>query len=319
MRIGVPFLHEFWSSRHGQPNATTDGPEWVRINTLLAGLRLGLRETFEFLLRHNPSFDEFEDWILALNDGSVSPTTVERLNAALSGHLNEPAVGDPVLSAADLAFWEENGYLVVHNSITPEQCQAAVAAICDFVGATLDNPDTWYNDQHGHTIWTPLLHHPALQANRDAPRIHRAFAQLWGREDLWGNVDQAGFNPPERPGWTFPGPYLHWDVSLAQPIPFGLQGILYLADTAANQGAFQCVPGFHRKIEDWLNALPEGADPRAYDFTAEAVPIAGKAGDLVIWHHALPHGASPNRATMPRIVQYLIHRPSEWGYNSVWR
>jgi ectoine hydroxylase-related dioxygenase (phytanoyl-CoA dioxygenase family) len=132
-------------------------------------------------------------------------------------------------------------------------------------------------------------------------------------------VDQAGFNPPESPGWKFPGPHLHWDVSLAQPIPFGTQGILYLTDTAATQGAFTCVPGFHRRIEAWLASLPTAADPRAEDLSALAVPIAGVAGDLVIWHHSLPHGSSPNRDLLPRLVQYINRRPSYWGFNNVWR
>jgi ectoine hydroxylase-related dioxygenase (phytanoyl-CoA dioxygenase family) len=132
-------------------------------------------------------------------------------------------------------------------------------------------------------------------------------------------VDQAGFNPPEKPGWKFPGPNLHWDVSLSQPIPFGTQGILYLTDTPGNQGAFTCVPGFHRGLESWLQSLPEGADPRQEDLAALAVPIAGRAGDLVIWHHALPHGSSANCGTQPRVVQYINRRPSHWDFNPVWR
>jgi ectoine hydroxylase-related dioxygenase (phytanoyl-CoA dioxygenase family) len=164
-----------------------------------------------------------------------------------------------------------------------------------------------------------LLHHPALHANRISPRIHRAFAQLWNREDIWINVDQAGMNPPERPGWRFPGPHLHWDVSLVPPIPFGVQGMLYLADTAADQGAFTCVPGFHKTIDDWLTNLPDGVDPRAHDFSSQTVAIAGRAGDLVIWHHALPHGSSPNRAALPRFVQYVVGKPSMWDYTPVWR
>jgi hypothetical protein len=218
-----------------------------------------------------------------------------------------------------LAFWDENGYVVLHGAAPPENCRAAVGAICEFLGAEPDRPETWYRGPQGNSIWIPLLHHPALWANRDAPRVRRAFAQLWGREDIWINVDQTGFNPPEQERWTFPGPHLHWDVSLATPIPFGVQGILYLADTAADQGAFTCVPGFHRRIESWLQSLPDGADPRAQDLSAHAIPIAGRAGDLVIWHHALPHGSSPNRAAQPRFVQYIIGRPSYWDYNPVWR
>jgi ectoine hydroxylase-related dioxygenase (phytanoyl-CoA dioxygenase family) len=80
-----------------------------------------------------------------------------------------------------------------------------------------------------------------------------------------------------------------------------------------------CVPGFHRTIDAWLDGLPDGDDPRAHDFTSAAVPIAGRAGDLVIWHHALPHGSSPNAAALPRFVQYMIGRPSAWGHNPIWR
>ena len=38
-------------------------------------------------------------------------------------------------------------------------------------------------------------------------------------------------------------------------------------------------------------------------------PIAGRAGDLIIWHQALPHGSRPNRASRPRLVQYINMRP----------
>ena len=299
---------------------TDQSNDWSTDNTLLAGLRVGLRETYDYILNSKPTFAEFEQWIIAKNGGSIDAKRLEKLRVALANE-GQPADPDaePALSAADLEFWDDQGYVILHDAVPPENCRAAVQAICEFLSVRLDQPDTWYKGPQGHSIWIPLLHHPALWANRDSLRIHRAFAQLWNREDVWVNVDQAGFNPPEKPGWKFPGPHLHWDVSLAQPIPFGVQGILYLADVAADQGAFTCVPGFHRKIDSWLESLPAGADPRAQAVPDAAVPIAGRAGDLVIWNHALPHGSSPNRAALPRIVQYLVCRPSQWGYNPVWR
>jgi hypothetical protein len=46
-----------------------------------------------------------------------------------------------------------------------------------------------------------------------------------------------------------------------------------------------------------LQALPRGADPRQQDLYALGPrAIGGRAGDLVIWHQALPHGASPTAA-----------------------
>jgi ectoine hydroxylase-related dioxygenase (phytanoyl-CoA dioxygenase family) len=329
--LGIPYLAGFWSralaARSGceSPGARTNADgEWAADNTLLAGLGLNLRETYACLYEHTPPLAAFEAWIVAINGGSIDPGRIARLNAALGTETGEASgpmpVVQPVLTQAELAFWEENGYVVVHDAVPPENCEAAARAIYDFLAIDPLEPDTWYGGKVGHTIWVPLLHHPALWANRNSPRIHGAFTQIWQRSDLWVNVDQAGFNPPERAGWEFPGPHLHWDVSLVQPIPFGVQGILYLTDTAADQGAFTCVPGFHRIIEDWLNDLPAGADPRRQDLRSfHAVPIAGRAGDLVIWHQALPHGASPNRSGRPRVAQYLMMRPSHWESHPGWR
>lgn len=320
--LGLRHLKRFWSLQMAGNQGSDPGSEWVAANTLLAGLQLGLRETLHFLFRNRPSFDEFEHWILEKNGGALDPALVERLNVALSeaGVLGQPAdpLAEPVLSAADLEFWNQNGYVVIRDAVTSENCEAAARAICEFIGAKLDQPATWYPESMTPTIWVPLLHHPALVANRNSPRIRRAFAQIWNREDLWVNTDQSGFNPPETPVWRFPGPHLHFDVSLARPIPFGVQGILYLNDTPAEQGAFTCVTGFHRHIEEWLEKLPKGVDPRKVDFSPYAVPVAGRAGDFVIWHSSLPHGSSPNRGKQPRIVQYLMYRPSHWGYNPTW-
>jgi len=141
-----------------------------------------------------------------------------------------------------------------------------------------------------------------------------------GRTDLWCNTDRVSFNPPENEEWRFPGPRLHWDVSLDLPIPFGLQGLLYLSDTQRNQGAFTLVPGFHLKIESWINGLPPGSNPRTEDiYKLGPVPIAANAGDFIIWHQALPHGSSPNTSTRPRVVQYINYLPLDPGIREKWK
>jgi len=136
---------------------------------------------------------------------------------------------------------------------------------------------------------------------------------------MWLNPDRVGFNPPEIANWKFPGPGLHWDVSLQLPIPFGLQGILYLNDIASNQGAFTLVPGFHNKIESWLKNLPANANPRNENIHSLGTkPIAANAGDFIIWHQALPHGSSPNTTLQPRFVQYINYAPSDMEVRDKW-
>ena len=105
---------------------------------------------------------------------------------------------------------------------------------------------------------------------------------------------------------------IHWDVDTSQdPIPFGVQGVLYLTDTSVDQGGFQCVPGFHRTFEDWVKTQPDDRNPRQPDLdglTVEA--IAGKAGDLLIRHRLLAHGNGRNTADRPRLAQYITLSPA---------
>ena len=286
---------------------------------------IGLEQTVDFF-GHRPDFDAFERWIVATT-GGVDPLQVARINAAVIGAPPPPEIARrlaavdasaPVFSEDDLAHWREHGYVLLHDSVAAETRDAAAQAIYDRVGARPDDPESWYvpND---HGIMVQLFQHPAFAANRSSARIHKAFAQLWGTADLWVTTDRGGFNVPERPGFMFRGPDLHWDVSVKTPIPFFTGGILYLTDTPPEQGAFTLVPGFHRWGEDWLKSLPPGADPRSQDLHAlGAIPIGGRAGDLVIWHLALPHGASPNRGARPRLVQYINMFPAVYDEQKEW-
>ncbi len=219
----------------------------------------------------------------------------------------------PVFDAEALEFWEENGYVVVPEAVPLENCHAAEQAVWDFLEMDGDNPESWYPDPPRRSIMVEIYQHQALWDNRQYPRVHQAFSEIWSNDKLWVSFDRASMNPPERPDWKFTGPYLHWDMSLDDmPVRLRVQGVLYLADTPGNQGAFTCIPGFHRKLEAWLNDLPEDANPREVvrEYQTEAVPIAGKAGDLVIWHSALPHGSSPNSAERPRMAQYITMSPA---------
>ncbi|HEX3876526.1 MAG TPA: phytanoyl-CoA dioxygenase family protein [Bryobacteraceae bacterium] len=321
--LGVFFLKCYWAQAHALRAGALLPSDPVREKTFLHGLGLGIGETAQFLMHASPSIEEFEQWILARNGGSLEPAHVARLNAALIGQdASDPEIesAPDALSAEDLSHWEDQGYVVLRHAITPEASCATAQAILNSINADLRDPATWYQRRDDATIWVSLVHHSTLHTNRRSLRIRKALAQLWRRNDIWITVDRGGFNPPQTERWRFPGPHLHWDVSLAPPVPFGVQGILYLTDTAAHQGAFRCVSGFHRKLNHWLSALPFDANPRDQNLeTLGPVAIAGRAGDLVLWREELPHGASPNLASLPRIVQYITGHPSQWEINPVWR
>ncbi len=327
--LGIYQLKRLWSrtmaERQGrfQPATLHDR----HLDTLVIHASgLGLEQTTTYLGSAAPSFEEFERWILATT-GGVAPERVARINAAVVGADAPPETAqalaaveasEPVLAAGDLAFWAEHGYVVLHDAVPAKTREAAAQALWDRLGARPDDPETWY-PSNDHGIMVQYFQHPAFAAIRRSARIHKAFTQLWGTADLWATTDRVGFNPPEREGFRFPGPHLHWDVSVKTPIPFGTGGILYLTDTPPEQGAFTLVPGFQRWGEAWLANLPPGADPRRQDLYALGPrPLGGRAGDLVIWHQALPHGASPNRGTKPRMVQYVNMFPTRYEEQEEW-
>jgi hypothetical protein len=326
--LGIYQLKRLWSramaGRRGRPPGGAPEPQLDCL--VIHAVGLGLEQAMQHLYRTGPAFEEFEGWILA-TAGPVDPDQVARINAVVTGskcppevqkRLDAVAAAEPVLSPDDLAFWHRQGYVILPNAVLPEACAATERAIWDHVGASPDNPEGWYFE-NAHGIMVQLFQHPALTANRHSPRIHKAFSQLWDTTDLWVTTDRVGFNPPERPGHKFPGPHLHWDVSLQQPIPFGTQGILYVTDTPPEQGAFTCVPGFHNRIEAWLKGLPTGAEPRRQDLHAlGSKPIGGRAGDLIIWNQALPHGSRPNLGARPRLVHYINMHPAHVEEQSVW-
>lgn len=330
--LGVLHLQRYWSKRllevEGRLDHESVRDEYGLDFTLMQGLGLGIVEPAQYLFHQRPTYPEFEKWIVQTLGGAPDPALVNRLNKMARQYLEKPhriypvkkeGIQEPVLSAEDLAFWQENGYVVLRNAVSAEDCREAELAIWDFLGMDPQNPESWYDGTH--VFWVPLFQHPALNKNRTAPRIRKAFEQLWGTDELWATVDRSSLNRPMRDGIDMSGPSrLHWDVSLALPIPYGIQGLLYLSDTTAEQGAFRCIPGFHHRIDQWLKDLAPEQNPREQDLESLGpVAVTGSAGDFVIWRDALPHGSGRNFAHYPRVVQYIKLFPHDYGIHPVWK
>jgi hypothetical protein len=297
--------------------------EFALTRAVLDRIGIGLEPVYTFMFRQMPSSEKLERWVLEQLGGAIDPAVIADANAIAAGEAS-PARraeqmlverAEPVLTEADLAFWEEHGYVIVADAAPPAACQDLERAIFDRLGAEPDDPESWYRAQLHQGIMVQLFQAPGIAEIHASPRIHKAFAQLAGTADLVMTSDRCGFNPPVRPDHPYDGAKLHFDLpSFDTPVVSHMQGILYLTDTAASQGAFRCVPGFHRRIDAWLGALPASSDPTLQDLEVLGpVAIAADGGDLIIWDAALPHGPSPNTATQPRIVHYLTMYPRPPG------
>lgn len=305
-------LPEFWL------RSVADGPPEPLSHhdrMLVDLLGLGIGQVLELLYGKRPDYEAFLAWIEQVA-GTPDPVRLARYHALLDGAPIPPAAqariaaleaAAPVLGPDQMAYWHEHGYVVLPAAISRAEAEAAARVMWRHIGASPDDPESWYGEA-ARGLWFPLWQAPELDVARSSPRVQKAFAQIWGTGDLWGNVDRMSFNQPVRADCPFLGSALHIDTSLAPPMPLGTQAIIYLTDTPAHHGALQVLPGFHRQIDAWIAGL-DGADPRQVDLSARTVPVPGAAGDMVIWHHALPHGATPNLGSYPRIVQYLNFSP----------
>lgn len=283
--------------------------EWEQQIQALYANHIAHPAALRFLLQERPTLEEFQSWI-----AHTSAQYVIAENEQETDDDNYP------LSAEQIAFWQKNGYLILPNVIDAAACAASRDAIWQFTGASLQDPSSWYQPrciQHG--LMLPLYNHPQLNSNRASKRIRSAYAQLYGSDSIYKTIDHVSFNPPEKAHFSFRGSALHWDVSIAQPIPERYQGLLYLTDCAENDGAFHCVPGFHHEIADWLKQFkPEDNIRQIAAETLVTSAVPGNAGDFIIWHQALPHCATPNHGLTPRMVQYLTYIPTNHVEHSVW-
>ena len=100
------------------------------------GLGLGLEPTIRRL--HQPGLDleGFEQWVEACNGGALPAERAAWTNASLALALGDEENGPPdftdeppPLSPEEIAFFEENGYVVLKGAVPPAQAEAALAAV----------------------------------------------------------------------------------------------------------------------------------------------------------------------------------------------
>ena len=236
--------------------------------------------------------------------------------------LRESLDGQPlqVLSEADWLFWRDNGYVIVKNAVSKEQAARTAHFLWEFEDKDPADPATWYAPPRAeiqmkeltNTGMVEVYNHQNLWDNRQTPRVHAAFADIWGTQKLWCTIDRANLNFPLRPGFEYKG-FIHWDYD-PETKPQNVQGVLALADqTDENMGGFQCIPELFRTYDTWKLTQPAGRDHFKPDITGFSLTkVKLEAGDLLIFNSSQPHGIRPNNsADKVRIAQYISMMPAE--------
>lgn len=225
-----------------------------------------------------------------------------------------------MLSAIEVSFYKENGYIVLHDfldrSILERMRRACDELTSKARGVT--KADDYYDFEDTHTpeeprvrrLKKPIFMHPAFyEISRDA-RLLDAVESLVGPSGVrlshpWGkvNIKAAEYGSPVEwhQDWAA---YPHTnDDLLSVGIP--------LDDCLEENGPLLMIPGSHKGPAYDHNAqgvYTGGMDPEAcgIDFS-KAVALTGRAGMVTLHHVRAVHGSALNRSTTPRrllLIQY---------------
>ena len=247
-----------------------------------------------------------------------NPSTATSSKIKLSDHSNGEHLR--VLSEDDWKFWKHNGYVIIKNAVPKEQVKRTADFLWEFEEKDPTDPETWYAPARAemqmkeltNTGMVEVYNHQTLWNNRQMPKVHAAFADIWGTEKLWCTIDRANLNFPLRPGFEYKA-FIHWDYD-PETKPQNVQGVLALADQMDEEmGGFQCIPKLFRTYDTWKLTQPENRDhfkPDTSGFTPEKVKM--EAGDLLIFNSSEPHGIRANNSKdKVRIAQYISMMPAE--------
>jgi len=228
-----------------------------------------------------------------------------------------------MLSTSDVAFYREQGYLVVPDVLdasTLSSIRAEMARILDRARHVTTHTDM-YDLEPGHRaddprvrrVKTPHRFFPVFQRLMRHPRLVAILQDLLGPAvRLHGskiNLKSPRYGSPVEwhQDWAF---YPHTNDDLLAV------GVM-LDDCTSDNGPLLVVPGSHRGpiFDHHADGCFCGAiDPAVIpDEIARAVPLTGPAGSMSFHHVRLLHGSAQNVSSLPRTL--LLY---EYGAADAW-
>jgi phytanoyl-CoA hydroxylase len=221
-----------------------------------------------------------------------------------------------MISQQDVAFYRDNGYLVVREVLSRSEVEELRRVTDEFVekARAVSTHDEIYDLEDSHAaveprvrrIKAPHLWHPTYAAMVRHPDILEVLKRLWGpsiRFDVSKlNLKAAGYGAPVEwhQDWAF---YPHTNDDLAAV------GIM-IDDVDEENGPLLVIPGSHKGpiFDHHADGVFCGAmdpDRREVDY-GQAVALIGPAGSITIHHARTVHGSATNTSGKPR--RLLLHQ-----------
>ena len=176
-KLGICYLKEIYNYYEDQKNIThhVQKVEWKYVNGVFNALGIGIEPTIQYLMGSSTSFDDFESWII--QNGRISKNSIAYFNSIVLREKDEnQEPTEKVFDDDDLKKWNNEGYVILHDAISKEDCQKSVQYICKEIGADLDDKTTWYSlHPLKQGIMVQLFNAPILDKNRFSKKIKMAF------------------------------------------------------------------------------------------------------------------------------------------------
>ena len=220
-----------------------------------------------------------------------------------------------MLSKQQIEFYNENGYLLVENAVSPAQLARMRDIAYDFIekSRAVSVSDDVFDLDDGHSAEAPRLtriklphrQHPYFWEVAKNSGITEVLRQLLGPDVL---LQTSKLNTKAPGGgaavewhqdWAF---YPHTNDRI-------LACGLMLEDVDLANGPLQVIPGSHRgPVLDHNNkdgVFCGAIDPDDPEFHADkAVTLTGKAGSMTVHHARTLHGSAPNRSDRARLILF---------------
>ncbi|MCY4592147.1 MAG: phytanoyl-CoA dioxygenase family protein [Alphaproteobacteria bacterium] len=237
-----------------------------------------------------------------------------------------------MINERDVAFYNENGYLVVDAIYSDDEVAAMRGVVADLVGqaAGISDHDSVYDLEPSHTaerprvrrIKEPYLVHPLFRRMAEHPKLIAVMKKLIGPNlRLHGgkiNIKAAEYGSPVEwhQDWAF-YPHTNDDVLAV--------GVM-LDDMTEENGPLLIVPGSHRgpTHDHHVDGVFAGAmDPvRDPIDIASAARVTGRAGACSFHHVRAVHGSEQNRSGRDRmLLLYQVAAADAWDmrrFNEDW-
>ncbi|WP_193181792.1 phytanoyl-CoA dioxygenase family protein [Nisaea sediminum] len=228
-----------------------------------------------------------------------------------------------MLTPDQIAFYRENGYLMVEDAVTTEQLEKLRAITYDLIEksrAVTESGDVYDLDE-GHSaerprltrIKLPHLRHPYYWEVLKTSRMTEVLTALLGPDTalqtskLNTKAPGGGAAVEWHQDWAF---YPHSNDDM---LAFGLM----LEDVDQANGPLQVIPGTHRGPVLSHHSAETGRfcgavdpDDPLFD-VGKAVTLTGKAGSMTVHHVRTLHGSAPNLSDRNRLILFYECRAAD--------